>query len=160
MAVVALNIFALKGVFLSYSCSATALPRRGNHFSHWPVQIPLSTTHLCTHRRPGDLQYRLTGEDKDNDKTKSPVVSQLIPKQEEAADSCNRTYPHICTLQFPEEARESSLFRCHFYQQNEMSVFTLASQSPFLISPSVFPKGIISTSQWHMNIFKHTTCSV
>lgn len=88
------------------------------------------------------------------------MASELIPRQEEAADSSNRTSPHICTLQFPKEARESSLFRYHFYQQNEMSVFTLASRSPFLISPSVFPKGIISTSLWHMNTFKHTARSV
>lgn len=52
VAAVALNIFALKGMLLSYSCSAIAFPWRGKHFSHWPVQIPPSTSHLCTHRHP------------------------------------------------------------------------------------------------------------
>lgn len=70
----------------------------------------------------------------------SPVISELIPRQEEAADSSNRTSPHICTLQFPKEVRESSLFRYHFYKQNEMSVFTLASQSPFFNQSQCLPQ--------------------
>lgn len=48
VAVVALNIFALKGKFLLYSCSATALPWRGKLFPDWPVEISPSITHLCT----------------------------------------------------------------------------------------------------------------
>lgn len=40
-------------------CNSSPLERKA--LFHWPVQIPPSTTHLCTHRPPGDLQYRLTG---------------------------------------------------------------------------------------------------
>lgn len=88
VAVVALNIFALKIPTKFLLCNSSALERKAPFLTgQFKYLHPQPTyVHIDT---PGDLQYRLTEQDKDNDRTKSPMVSQLIPKQEEAADSYN-----------------------------------------------------------------------